>query len=190
MAAIRIGSLAGSAAAIDHGLQRDRVRAVQVVGREAAEILERLSDRRGIGLFTGREQGEGHHAGDAGAGVVFDVSPRAVVALLALQEAHAFANRPLNLFASDAGVTRLGCSVSAAAIRMSVTQNEPRRENELPTPGLPWPAVRDLQHDGFLHSACHRLLPRGKTDARCAKTVDHSVVYAMPGRCEVQARSR
>ncbi len=87
----------------DHGLEADGVGAAEVLGPELAEQLQRLADRRRIGLLAGGQQGERHQAGRAGPGIALDVRPGAVLALLGLEEADPVADGPLHLLPRDAG---------------------------------------------------------------------------------------
>ena len=120
-----------------------------------------------VGPLAGREQGQGHHAGDARPGVVFHVSPRAVVTLLlSSRTARPRESRARPLRGSPPRRTAHG------AVERGDDQDERRprtshrdaRSGALT--GLPRPAGLDrAARRVFRHSACHNSSPRDKTNA-------------------------
>ena len=87
----------------DHRLERDRIGAVELLGREVPEQVERLAHGRRVGLLARGEQGQGHEAGGAGPGLAVDVDPGPVGPLLILEVADALADRPLDFLTRHRG---------------------------------------------------------------------------------------
>ena len=63
LAAIRSWSRSGSAAAKTMVCKRDRVGAAQIVGAEAAKMIQRLANGRRIGFLAGGQEGQRDQAG-------------------------------------------------------------------------------------------------------------------------------
>ena len=69
------------------------------------------------GFSPAVKQGQSDQAGGAGLGLVFDVGPGAVVALLLFQKSDAFADRPLHFLAGHGGRARTAGELAKIAKR-------------------------------------------------------------------------
>ncbi len=87
----------------DHRLESDGIGVAEVIGRELFEVGQGLLDVGSVGFLAGGQEGQHDQGGGAGAGLLVDIGPGAVLILLTDEVAHAVADGVFHLGGGNFG---------------------------------------------------------------------------------------